>query len=69
MRTKSASTEPLIIFNRSQACVIVKETSHLAYKPPPALCTKAEVAKGGGIFAGHYGILGITVLSCGVELQ
>ena len=28
--------------------------------PPPALCTKAKVAKGGGegrVFAGHYGIM------------
>ena len=35
--------------------------SHPAYKPPPAFCTKAEIAKGGGgggggVFAGHYGI-------------
>ena len=29
--------------------------SHPAYKPPPALCTKAKVAKGGGVFAGQYG--------------
>ena len=27
-----------------------------AYKPP-ALCTKAKVAKGGGVFAGHYGTM------------
>ena len=24
--------------------------------PPPALCTKAKVAKGGGVFVGHYSI-------------
>ena len=35
--------------------------SHPAYKPPPAVCSKAKVAKrgggggGGGVFAGHYG--------------
>ena len=30
--------------------------SHPAYKPSPAFCTKAKVAKGGGVFVGHYGI-------------
>ena len=29
--------------------------SHPTYKPPPGFCTKAEVAKEGGVFAGHYG--------------
>ena len=29
--------------------------SHPAYKPPPVLCIKTKVAKGGGVFAGHYG--------------
>ena len=32
--------------------------SHPAYKPSPAFCTKAKVAKGGGgggVFTGHYG--------------
>ena len=39
VRTKSACTEPLIIFNPSQVCVIVKEELHLAYKPPSPPCT------------------------------
>ena len=30
--------------------------SHPAYKPSPAFCTKAKVAKGGGVITGHYGI-------------
>ena len=34
------------------------------YKPPPALCTKAKVAKmgGGRVFAGHYGIIKVLKL-------
>ena len=32
---------------------------------PPAFCTKAKVAKGGGgDFAGHYGIYGILINTC-----
>ena len=29
---------------------------HPVYKPFPALCTKAKVAKGGAILAGYYSI-------------
>ena len=37
--------------NRERKCRIT------AYKlSPPVFCTKAKIAKGGGVFAGHYGI-------------
>ena len=35
--------------------VIAREIVASRVQAPPAFCTEAKVAKGGGVFAGHYG--------------
>ena len=37
--------------------VIAREIVASCLQAPPAFCTEAKVAKGGGLFAGHYGIM------------
>ena len=58
---KSSNVLPSSIWTRSCGQgVIARENVASRNNPPPALCTKAKVAKrggrgGGGLFAGHYG--------------